>query len=370
MRALLVAGAMAAITTVPANGAVSEVKQIFRAERFQRGDTNVSRLQEIDDASWIWHPTAVERGEVGKYAFLRFRKEFTADAAPLRFDVSADERFELLLDGAPIAFGPHRGIVENWLYQSYEAKLAPGKHVMEAVVWVLGPYAPSAQLSWRGGFILKAEGAYHKQLTTGVASWRVAELKNVTMRKEGMRRNFGVGAQTEVRGCSLQEERPAESAYVAPKVVRGPVRFNVCGVKAKGWMLFPTPLPDQTYERVRPGAFRAARATFDRSALYTEADTRHPLVKPLNALLKEEKPVTIPANTILCALLDLEDWWRARVIRTDARATATSSSARAAPGTSSWTASSLMDARTRRSARRGGAPGGGASSRSRRRTSR
>ena len=42
------------------------------------------------------------RGEVGKYAFLRFRKEFTADATPLRFDVSADERFELLLDGSPI----------------------------------------------------------------------------------------------------------------------------------------------------------------------------------------------------------------------------------------------------------------------------
>ena len=309
IRVLLAAGVIAASVTLAANGAVNEVRQIFRAERFQRGDTNVSRLQEIDDASWIWHPTAVERGDVGKYAFLRFRKEFTADATPLRFDVSADERFELLLDGAPIAFGPHRGIVENWLYQSYEAKLAPGKHVMEAVVWVLGPYAPSAQLSWRGGFILKAEGAYHKQLTTGVADWRVAELKNVTMRKEGMRRAFGVGAQTEVRGCSLQEECPAESAYVAPKVVRGPVRFNVCGVKAKGWMLFPTPLPDQTCDLISPGAFRAARATFDRSALYTEADTRHPLVKPLNALLKEEKPVTIPANTILCALLDLDDYY-------------------------------------------------------------
>ena len=92
--------AVAAFTAVVAASGAVEVRQIFRAERFQRGDTNVSRLQEIDDASWIWHPTAVERGEVDKYAFLRFRKEFTADAAPLRFDVSADERFELLLDGA------------------------------------------------------------------------------------------------------------------------------------------------------------------------------------------------------------------------------------------------------------------------------
>ena len=157
-----VALAMLACVIVCAQDALSaEVRQIFRPERFQRGDTNVSRLQDIDDASWIWHPTAVSKGEVGKYAFLRFRKEFEADATPLTFDVSGDERYTLLIDGKPVSFGPHRGMVENWLYQSYEARLAPGKHVMEAVVWVLGPYAPSAQLSWRGGFILKAGGAYH-----------------------------------------------------------------------------------------------------------------------------------------------------------------------------------------------------------------
>jgi len=141
--AVLVAGTFAAVFAV--NGAV-EVRQIFRAERFNRGDTNVSRLQEIDAAHWVWHPTAVSRGEVGKYAFLRFRKEFMANADPLTFDVSADERFVLLLDGKRIAEGPHRGSPENWLYQSYEVKLPPGSHVMEAVVWVLGPYAPSGHI--------------------------------------------------------------------------------------------------------------------------------------------------------------------------------------------------------------------------------
>ena len=286
-----------------------DVRQVFRPERYQRGDTNVSRVQEIDDAHWIWHPTALSKGEVGKCAFLRFRKEFEADDTPLRFDVSGDERFILLIDGEPVSFGPHRGMVENWLYQSYEAKLTPGKHVMEAVVWVMGPHAPSAQLSWRGGFILKAEGAYHKQLTTGVADWRVAELKNVTMRKEGMRRNFGVGSQSEVRGCSLMDERPAESEYVKPQSVRGPVRFNICGIRAKGWMLAPTPLPDQSYDRIRPGTFRAARATFDRGAFYKEEDGRHPRLGELNALLKEGQAMTIPSNTVLCALLDLDDYY-------------------------------------------------------------
>ena len=43
---------MLACVIVCAQDALSaEVRQIFRPERFQRGDTNVSRLQEIDDAS-------------------------------------------------------------------------------------------------------------------------------------------------------------------------------------------------------------------------------------------------------------------------------------------------------------------------------
>ncbi|MBQ7180012.1 MAG: hypothetical protein IJR87_01820 [Bacteroidaceae bacterium] len=286
-----------------------DIVQVFKPERHQRGDTNVSRLQDIDDAHWIWHPTAISQGGVGKFAFLRFRREFTADNTPLRFDVSADERFILLLDGEPVSFGPHRGMVENWLYQSYEAKLSPGRHVMEAVVWVMGPHAPSAQLSWRGGFILKAEGSYHEQLTTGVGGWSVAELRNVKMRQEGMRHNYGVGSQCEVRGCSLMDEQPAAGEYVAPVTARGPVSYNDCGIRTKGWMLFPTPLPDQTYDRVRPGQFRAARATFDRGEYYKEEDARHPMVKDLNALLRKGRPVTIPAHTVLCALLDLDDYY-------------------------------------------------------------
>ena len=300
-----------AISYIAPFGAFAQVviEQIFRIERLQRGDTNVSRVQDIDDAHWIWHPTAVSHGEVDKYAFLRFRCEFTADESPLRFDVSADERFILLLDGEPVSFGPHRGMVENWLYQSYEARLSPGPHLMEAVVWVMGPYAPSAQLSWRGGFILKAEGEYDARLSTGKAKWSVAELRNVKMRREGMRHNFGVGAQCEVSGCSLIDEQPAPDEYQKPIMVREPVSFNVCGIRMRGWMLFPTPLPDQMYERVRPGLFRAARETFDRGEYYKEEDGRHPMIKDLNALLQKGRPVTIPAHSIRCVLLDLDNYY-------------------------------------------------------------
>ena len=57
------------------------------------------------------------------------------------------------------------------------SQLAPGPHRLEALAWSIGPYAPVAQMSWRGGFMLKAEGDYDRQLTTGKAAWEVARLE-------------------------------------------------------------------------------------------------------------------------------------------------------------------------------------------------
>ena len=289
--------------------AVRAVRQVVQPERFQRGDTNVSRLQGIDEAHWIWHPAAPSEGKPGEYAFLRFEKKFRSDGSPLKFDVSGDERFILMIDGKPVSFGPHRGMVDNWLYQTYEVELTSGMHEMAAVVWVLGPYAPSAQLSYRGGFVLKAYGVYDKELTTGTAKWRVARLKNTKMLDRGMRGAYGIGADCEVRGCSLLDERPSESDSVEAKSVRGAVWPNVCGLRTRGWMLFPTPLPDQMHEYRTPGEFKAARASFDRSKVYLEKDARHPALPALNALLKEGRAMTIPTNTIFCALLDLGNYY-------------------------------------------------------------
>ena len=287
----------------------AEVKQIFRPERYDRNNTNIAPVQAIDAAAWIWHPSAAKEAEGDKSVFLRFRKTFTADAKPLRFDVSADERFVLLLDGEVIARGPHRGMVENWLYQSYEANLTPGSHTLEAVVWLLGPHAPLAQLSWRGGFILKAEEGYDAQLTTGKAEWRVAELKNTRMVGKGHSGTFGVGSECAIDGTSFINESPAENAYAKAVTVRGAVGNNVYGLRTKGWMLFPTPLPDQLSAVRQPGAFRAGHATFGVAEPFREADGGNPILKELNALLKERKPVTIPPNTSLCTLLDLDDYY-------------------------------------------------------------
>ena len=280
---LLVAAAQAA-----------DVRQVFRPERYERGNVNISPLQPIDEAAWVWLPGHDEWGEahlVNKKAetpgtFVRFRKEFKAvKATPLKIDVSADERFVLLLDGAEVARGPHRGLPVHWNYQSYEvAGLAPGAHVLEAVCWQIGPHAPLAQLSVRGGFILKADGEYDKQLTTGKAKWMVAPLTSTKMTDKGNSKTFGVGDQCEASGTSFLDERPDASAYVPARTVRASVKVTCYGLKTQGWMLFPTSLPDQMHEKKTPGSIR----------------------KGPNVLAPN---FTVPPNTSVKAYWDLGDYY-------------------------------------------------------------
>ena len=139
-----------------------------------RGNTNLLRLQPIDRASWIW----TSDDPTPDCSFQKFRKRFSVKPGDgkLTVDVSADERFYLTLDGEFVARGPNRAVVENWQYQTYAFDLAEGEHVFEATVWRTTDHGPLAQLSWRGGFILKAEGAYDDRLTTGKTNWEVGAI--------------------------------------------------------------------------------------------------------------------------------------------------------------------------------------------------
>ena len=216
-----------------ADTAAPVVQRILLPPRMHMGDTGINPVQPIDEAAWIWHPefanlpraARAENFSVGwrEPVLLRFRKSFEATAAPLRIHVSADERFELFLDGRRIARGPDRSDVEHWSYATYEIQLAPGRHRFEALAWSIGPYAPVAQLSWRGGFVLKAEGVYDKQLTTGKAPWEVAKL-------DGFRVHARVfsssGAQLTAHGCGPQWK---EGNYVKAQVVRSPIGKNPYG---------------------------------------------------------------------------------------------------------------------------------------------
>lgn len=308
-----------------------ECKQVFKNPRFSRGDTNVRKIQEIDDAAWIWMPGRVIWGVEGDSRasllwekesttgsnvfdgdFFRFRNRFRSDGTPLRLDISADERFILLLDGKELSRGPHRGMVEHWYYQSYEITgLDEGEHTLEVVVWQLGRHAPMAQLSYRGGFILKAEGAYDDLLTTGKGDWLVAPLVNTRM-TDGLDKSIvGAGSQSMTTGTSFITEEPSCDAWTKAGIARRSVKdltTRYCS-RTKGWMLFPTERPDQIYESKTPGVIKAAHEGKDGSeTVYTTEDAVSPWVERLNSALKGEK-VVIPANTAMKAVWYLDDYY-------------------------------------------------------------
>ena len=248
--------------------ATIETRQVMLSERLSDADVNLRRLQAIDEASWIWkkgvdvwsdaefvNPRKRDLRECPS-VFLRFRRRFKArPGKSMILHVSADERFLLLLDGQRIAEGPHRGLPSHWNYQSYELTLDQGEHLLEAVCWQLGAHAPLSQLSIRGGFILKAEGSYDAELTTGKAVWEVAELRNARMTDKGVSGTFGVGSECTVTGIAVEQERPTDGAYEPAVVVRGPVEAR-SGIPEVGWRLFPTTLPDQFRVSVTPGRVR------------------------------------------------------------------------------------------------------------------
>ncbi len=290
------------------------VQNIFLTPRLQMGNTGILPVQPIDEAAWIWHPdfgNPVAPSHADYFAggwrepvLLRFRRDFTATKAPLRIHVSADERFELFLDGHRIARGPDRGDVEHWAYSTYEIQLAPGAHRLETLAWSIGPYEPVAQLSWRGGFILKAEGDYDDQLTTGKAPWRVAKLDGYDF-TTGI---FFVGAQLTAHDCGPQWK---EGSFVPAIVVRAPLKAgNLWGESAAGWKLFPTTLPDQIDCETNTGrAVALGNGVLTRDLPVTAEQAQNPNLPRWQALIDGREAVVIPANSGQFLLWDLNNYF-------------------------------------------------------------
>jgi hypothetical protein len=269
-------------------------------------DAGIRQLYPIDQAAWIWH-AGVRADEP---AIVDFRCEFEAGAEPLRLHVSADQRYELYLDGQRIAKGPDRAYVEHWSFASYELKPAVGKHVLEARVWWLGGHAPEALVTWRGGFILKAEGSYDDKLSTGKAPWRSTRREGWSMRPpKQVRGRFyqATGDEMIVDGAKWF----AESQWQPVETIRGPVsRDGLCGVVLPGWRLTPSVLPDQVDRGLCPGLVRAVSPQIcGEDHVFSPEECAEAAGSPWQALIAEGKAVTVPANSAVSVVWDLDEYY-------------------------------------------------------------
>ena len=128
------------------------------------------------NAQWITHPTE----SVLDYGVFHFRKSFELAVVPNEFiiHVSADNRYRLFVNGQAVSFGPARGDLAHWFYESIDIAhyLKTGKNLLAAVVWNFGDDKPWAQFSLKTALIVQGNTETEEIVNTD-ASWKVFKNK-------------------------------------------------------------------------------------------------------------------------------------------------------------------------------------------------
>lgn len=287
---------------------VPDIQKVFLPPRTHKDRVNIVAIQDADRAAWVWHPELA----VDEAAFVVFRARFeVSEESVLRFHLSADQRYELLCDGVRVAKGPDRSLVDHWSYATYDWALISGPHEIEVHVWWLGTKAPEGVVTWRGGFMFKAEGTRDALLTTGSEDslWQVAIRDGWDLTPSNIVTNYHVVGQRQ----TIHGERwlaPLEK-WTSPVPVRGPVGNGLTGLLTPGWRLFPSVLPDQLDCDVTPGRFRAlVEGERESDAPFEPADEQHPQLADWNRFLRQvDESIVVPAGNSLTLVWDLEDYY-------------------------------------------------------------
>jgi len=123
------------------------------------------------NAHWCAHPEGPSRDP----AVFLFRKTLEIDRKPETFVIhaSADQRYQLYVNGKRIALGPARGNPLYWRFETLDIAdhLKAGKNLVAAYVWSFGDMAPWAQMTVRTAFIVQGNSEQESVLNTP-RGWR------------------------------------------------------------------------------------------------------------------------------------------------------------------------------------------------------
>ncbi len=246
-------------------------------------------------ASWIAPPNV----PLKDYGVFHFRKTVELPEKPARFvvHVSADNRYQLFVNGQLVSLGPARGDVAHWRFETVD--LAPflqrGENVLAAVVWNFGPHAPLAQMSDQTGFIMQGNSTAEAVVNTDSAGWKVLQNRAYTpipwgpVAKLDNYWYFVVGATDDVDASRYpwgwQSTDYDDSAWATPRKLAQGKTDGVAG--DVNWNLVPRTIPPL---EAREQPFAAVRRTTGLA------------VPP--EFLTGKTDLTIPANATVSVLLD------------------------------------------------------------------
>ena len=259
--------------------------------------------QGIWPCSWISSPA----GSPVSAFRLRFRLQ---EAAIIRTHVTADERYELYVDGTRAGSGPERGDPRHWFFETYELPLTAGEHTVVARTWALGPASLRSQMSLAPGFLFSPDDAgFVPLLGTGLAEWETKPLPGYEFVRPFSHNFFSVGYGTMLKGSECDWGWPGgegtgwEKAGVIHPGSSATLRNRYA---PSVHLLEPATLPAMHESPRKAGRVRYVSGSVEGPV--TEALALHGEETGWTDLISNSVPLEVPPMTTRRVLLDLEGY--------------------------------------------------------------
>ena len=123
------------------------------------------------NAVWIAQST----GSMYDYGVKHFRKTFRLNEKPQNFiiHISADQRYELFVNGKRACYGPARSDLQHWYFETIDIAsfLNADENLLAVTVWHYGQWSPGAQMSVFSGLIVQGNTGFEEIVNTN-SSWK------------------------------------------------------------------------------------------------------------------------------------------------------------------------------------------------------
>lgn len=247
-------------------------------------------------AQWI-HPANVDPQGYGVYLFRR-SFELAAKPASFKVHVSADSRYQLYVNGAQVSWGPARGDLFHWRYETVD--LAPhlnaGRNTLAAIVWNDGAHAAVSQWSYRTAFLMQAVEPAHEALVNTGPEWRWMQARAyepIPVPTYQLTGYYAIGPMERFDAArhpwGWEQSDFDDSLWLPVEVGRNASPRNQVDAPSR-WMLVPRPIPPME-EKPQP----ISDVRFAEGSIQTSIDRSGGV---------ERRIFTVPVNSRGVALLD------------------------------------------------------------------
>jgi alpha-L-rhamnosidase len=257
---------------------------------------------------WVGCPEKREPPFVSAYR-LRFT---AAEDSIVVLHVTADERYELYLDGQFLGRGPERGDPFNWFFETYEINLLAGEHVLVARAWSFGEKAGEAQMSVHPGFLLAGEGNWLARLSTGLADWECKYLEGYAFLSPGPAKWRDCRIQIDGRRYPWGSLKGEGEGWLPVKILAAGMGRWLDWQFYQQHRLQPATLPPMLTARHALGKVRHIENVTDKKTMNSALQAANHLASEAirwQALLSRQAVIIIPAGSRKRVVVDLEDYY-------------------------------------------------------------